>query len=54
MSGGIEKTTEYIERLTQLHYDNAGNLSVLSAMRMLAIIKSIERLLTAYLSKVEL
>jgi len=54
MSGGIEKTAEYIDRLAQLHYDNAGNLSVRTATRMLAVLKCLEAALTAYLRKVEL
>jgi hypothetical protein len=54
LSGGIEKFSEYIERLVQINYDNAGSLNVTTATRMLAILKCLESALTAYLRKVEL
>ena len=54
MSRGIEKIGEYIDRLDRLHYRNAGQLNVDTAIRMLAVLKCLERALTAYLSRMKL
>jgi hypothetical protein len=54
MSRGIEQIGEYIDRLTGLQSNMTGELNVAAAMRMLVVLKCLERALTAYLSKQKL
>ena len=54
MSRGTVRIGEYVERLVDLKSDMAGELDVDAVTRMLAVLKCLERALTAYLSRMKL
>ena len=54
MEAGIDKLHEYVESLARMLYDSRGNITVQTAVTMLAIVKCIESALTAFLIKMKL
>ncbi len=49
----VLQITTYIERLQKIHYESSADLTVSQVQKMLAILKCLEAVLTAFLIKMK-